>query len=138
PGCRFNSNKPNPLVRNYVAKIDSEIVGFVQLVTHPKEHNPYVGHWIFGLMVRVKARGRGIGEGLCQQVIDRAKDDGIRELFLLVYDDNPQAINLYRKLGFERTRLPALETQLDEEFKKTGRRRVVMRRGLQPDLKNQI
>jgi len=54
-------------------------------------------------------------------------------LFLLVYDDNPPAINLYRKLDFERTRLPALQPQLDEDFEKTGRRRVVMRRNLPTD-----
>ncbi len=132
-GGRPNSYKPNPLVKNYVAKIDSEIVGFVQLVTHPKEHYPFVGHWLFSLMVRVKARGMGIGESLCRQVIDRAKADGLKELFLLVYEDNPPAINLYLKLGFERTRLPALQAQLDDELKKTGRRRVVMRRSLPPD-----
>jgi signal peptidase I len=137
-GCKHNSYKPDPLVRNYVAKIGTDIVGFVQLVTHPAEHYPYVGHWIFGLMVRVKVRGMGIGEALCRQVIDRARADGIRELFLLVYDDNPPAINLYCKLGFERTGLPALQSQLDEEFENTGRRRVVMRRGLQLDLKNKI
>jgi signal peptidase I len=133
PGGRPNSYRPNPLVKNYVAKIDSEIVGFVQLVNHPKEHYPYVGHWIFGLMVRVKVRGMGIGEALCRQVIDRAKADGLKELFLLVYDDNPPAINLYRRLGFEQTILPALQPQLDDELKKTGRRRVVMRRDLPPD-----
>jgi signal peptidase I len=138
PGGRLNSYRPNPLVKNYVAKIDSEIVGFVQLVNHPKEHYPYVGHWIFGLMVRVKARGMGVGEALCRQVIDRAKADGLKELFLLVYDDNPPAINLYRKLGFERTRLPALQPLLDDELKKTGRRRVVMRRDLPPDKETQI
>ena len=133
PGCRLNSYRPNPLVKNYVAKIGTEIVGFVQLVTHPAEHYPYVGHWIFALMVRVKVRGMGIGEALCQQVIDRARSDGVKELFLLVYDDNPPAINLYRKLDFERTRLPALQPQLDEDFEKTGRRRVVMRRNLPTD-----
>jgi ribosomal protein S18 acetylase RimI-like enzyme len=133
PGGRLNSCRPNPQVKNYVAKIDSEIVGFVQLVNHPKEHYPYVGHWIFGLMVRVKARGMGIGEALCRQVIDRAKANGLKELLLLVYDDNPPAINLYLKLGFEQTILPALQPQLDDELKKTGRRRVVMRRDLPPD-----
>jgi signal peptidase I len=133
PGGRPNSYKSDPMVKNYVAKIDSEIVGFVQLVNHPKEHYPYVGHWIFGLMVRVKARGMGIGEALCKQAVDRAKADGIKELFLLVYDDNPPAINLYCKLGFKRTEFPALKAQLDDEFKKTGRRRVVMHRDPVPD-----
>lgn len=136
PRGRPNSYKPNPLVKNYVAKIDSEVVGFVQLVTHPKEHYPYFGHWIFGLMVRVKVRGRGIGEALCKQAVDRAKADGIKELFLLVYDDNPPAINLYCKLGFQRTEFPALKPQLDDEFEKTGRRRIVMRRDLLPDPEN--
>jgi ribosomal protein S18 acetylase RimI-like enzyme len=73
----------------------------------------------------------GIGEALCKQAVDRAKADRIKELFLLVYDDNPPAINLYCKLGFQRTEFPALKAQLDDEFKKTGRRRVVMRRDLQ-------
>ena len=132
--CRGNSYSysyhPDPLVMNYVAKIESKIVGFVQIVKHPAEHYPYVGHWIFAHTVRLKYRGMGMGEALCQRVIDRAKDDGVKELFLLVYDDNHPAINLYRKFGFELTRLQALESQLDEEFRKSSRRRVVMRRDL--------
>ncbi len=131
PGSRVTSCKLDPLVTNYVSKIESKIVGFIQLVRHPEEHYPYVGHWIFGLTVRLKYRGLGIGESLCQRVIDRAEDDGAKELFLLVYDDNHVAINLYRKFGFELIKLQALESQFDEKFRASGRRRVVMHRDLQ-------
>ncbi|MDD4650674.1 MAG: GNAT family N-acetyltransferase [Methanothrix sp.] len=126
PGGRLNSCKPDPLVKNYVAKIDSEIVGFVQRVTHPPNHHPYAGHWLFSLMVRVKARGMGIGESLCRHLIDVAREDGIEELLLLVYEDNSPAINLYRKLGFKLTKLPDLQSKLDEELLMTGRRRIIM------------
>lgn len=48
------------------------------------------------------ARGRGIGELLTRAVFDRARELGLRRVVLCVADDNPKAIRLYQRLGFER------------------------------------
>lgn len=115
-----------PGVTNFVAKRGNQVLGFVQLVRHPPEHFPYVGAWLFSLVVRARYRGMGIGEALTRRVIEQASAEGARELRLLVYADNAPAINLYRKLGFEIIDAPEFAQRLDSEAHQTGRRRVVM------------
>jgi ribosomal protein S18 acetylase RimI-like enzyme len=120
----------DPDVTNWVAEYRGQLAGFVQLVRHPPEHAPYVGHWLFSLTIKTLWRGLGIGEALSQAVIERARVEGALALNLLVYEDNVSAIGLYRKLGFEMHTLPDLEPQLESERTSTGRRRVVMRKRL--------
>lgn len=120
----------NPHVTDLVAKKGDRVIGFVQLVRHPKKHYPYVGYWIFSLMVRTLYRGMGIGETLCQAVIEKAREEEVGELFLLVRQDNHQIIKLYRKLGFEMKVIPALEEPLEREKLSLGYRRVSMSKSL--------
>lgn len=133
PGVWLPPTRRNPNATHYVAKFGAQIAGFVELVRHPPEHYPYVGYWLFGLHVWTRYRGLSIGEQLSRRVMEQARAEGARELLLLVYEDNPTgtfslpAINLYRKLGFARVKLPALEAQLQAEKTQTGRRRIVMR-----------
>jgi ribosomal protein S18 acetylase RimI-like enzyme len=117
----------SPHVTGFVARMNSKVVGFVDLVRHPHENNPYTGYWIFGLCVWLPCRGLGIGEALCRQAIARARSEGAEELSLLVYSENRAAVNLYRSLGFEPSPIHGLEKQLEEELKATGRRRMAMR-----------
>jgi GNAT superfamily N-acetyltransferase len=46
------------------------------------------------------ARGRGIGRGLCERLIDRARELGYREIRLDALSDQVDALPLYRSLGF--------------------------------------
>lgn len=48
-----------------------------------------VGHW-----------GRGIGSTLLTELITRAAERGVTDLFLEVRSDNPRAQELYRRFGF--------------------------------------
>jgi ribosomal-protein-alanine N-acetyltransferase len=52
------------------------------------------------LAVAPDRRRRGIGRGLLQQFLDRARDDGATRVHLEVRDGNP-AIHMYRRAGFE-------------------------------------
>lgn len=120
--------RPDPLVTNFVAKIEKERVGFVQLVRHPETHYPYTGYWLFSLMVRTPYRGMGIGRDLSVRVIRMAEQEGAPELSLLVNEKNKPAIALYRQLEFEPVTVPGLTKQLEKEYELTGRRRIPMRR----------
>ena len=124
-GFQYTSN-----VTNWVADFHKDLAGFVQLVRQPPDALPYTGYWLFGLYVRQRWQGLGIGEMLCRAVIERSKEEGAQTLDLLVYDDNNRAIRLYRKLSFEMFTIIELEPQLKSEHEKTGRRRVVMRNRL--------
>jgi ribosomal protein S18 acetylase RimI-like enzyme len=54
----------------------------------------------FGISVRKKCRGMGVGEAIAGEVLMRAKRAGIKIVRLCVFERNKPAINLYRKLGF--------------------------------------
>jgi GNAT superfamily N-acetyltransferase len=122
--------RPDPTTTDYYAHIGLSAVGFVQLVRHPKEHFPYVGHWLFGLEVRLRYRGLGIGRLLTQRLIDQSTLENAPELMLLVRTDNLPAVQLYEQLGFRKTTIPGLEEILREEGRKTGSFSIAMRRVL--------
>jgi len=132
PGAWVRPTPRNPNATHYVAKIGDELAGFVELVRHPPEHFPYVGHWLFSLHVWTRFRGLGIGELLTRQVMTQAQGEGARELWLAVFADNAPAINLYRKLGFEHIAQPAL----DEKFVAEARKRIVMRYAIESTSKD--
>jgi ribosomal protein S18 acetylase RimI-like enzyme len=121
----------NPNVTNWVAKRGAKVIGFVQLVRRPKRDQPYAGYWLFSLTVMLLYHGMGIGEALCQAVIDKAREEEASELSLLVRKDRLPAVELYRKLGFEVKVIPAMEDKLEEENILHGYRRVVMSKPLQ-------
>ncbi|MGG7509189.1 ribosomal protein S18-alanine N-acetyltransferase [Plantibacter sp. YIM 135249] len=53
------------------------------------------------IAVSEAARGRGLGRLLMVTLIDRARRQGVTQVFLEVRADNPVAQGLYRSLGFE-------------------------------------
>lgn len=72
----------------------------------------------------------GNGEALTIKVMDQASQQGAAELFCLAFEDNPAALNLYGKLGFENAVIPELEERLEEEGQVLSRRRVLLRKVL--------
>ena len=116
----------NPSVTNFVAKKGKRVIGFVQLVRHSETKHAYAGYWLFSLKVRIFYRALGIGAQLSQAVIDMTRNEGAKELSLLVREDNQWAISLYTKLGFKRKVIPALKGQLEKESLSHGSKRVVM------------
>lgn len=53
-----------------------------------------------GIAIKKEARGKGLGSKLMQSIIEEAKVNSFKTLSLSVDVDNPQALNLYRRLGF--------------------------------------
>lgn len=127
PGVTFIPNPPDPWVTRLVAVRHERVIGFVELVRHPPEHAPFVGFWLFSLYVLDPLyRGSGIGEALACHAIGLARREGAKELWLVVGETNCPAINLYRKLGFERAVAKGLEERYEDTAKLTGSRSITM------------
>ena len=120
----------NPYLTTYVARSGADVLGFVSLLRHPETEFPHTGHWLYSLTVRTRYRRIGVGEALTRRVIEQARAESAPELLLYVFENNAPAIALYRKLGFERVVLPALEAELEADVQKYGRRRVPLRKPL--------
>ncbi len=53
------------------------------------------------IIVSPSHRGQGLGETLCQHLMDHAQSGcTVRQFRLLVYRDNRRAVSLYARLGF--------------------------------------
>lgn len=55
----------------------------------------------FGIAIRERFQGRGLGDILTREAIEAAGSLGYTQVELGVFSDNEKALNLYRKYGFE-------------------------------------
>lgn len=91
----------NPPVgmRRLVAIVDEKVVGFVNLQTF-RDCRAHVGS--IGIFVHDDYQNRGIGSQLMAAIIDLAENWlNLKRIELIVNTDNPSAIHLYEKFGFE-------------------------------------
>jgi ribosomal-protein-alanine N-acetyltransferase len=78
-----------------VAKLDGEILGYII-----GEKNMDSGI-IISIAVKKDLRGKGIGRKLTEKLLENFKKEGISVVFLHVREENKEAINFYRALGFK-------------------------------------
>jgi len=98
----------SPDVELLVAKIDDEIVGtgYVRIMTNQKLYLNYTRYAYLGFMyVSPQHRGKGINKMIIDHLKDWARDQGLTELRLQVFNDNEPAIKAYQKVGFEKLML---------------------------------
>jgi len=57
---------------------------------------------LHNVIVNSAMRGKGLGEKLCRAMITKAKEMGAEHVFLQVVQTNQVAMNLYKKLGFQK------------------------------------
>ena len=57
---------------------------------------------LHNVVVDASLRGKGLGEKLCRAVLEKSKELGAEFSYLQVLQDNETALNLYKKLGFEK------------------------------------
>ena len=100
PQHLYGRKAQEPKVINWVARHKHKIVGFIQLVERQLNLAEYT-YWLYSFEIWHLYRGLGIDEMLAQHAIDHARIKGATKLWLYVNNDNPTAIKLYRKLGFE-------------------------------------
>ncbi len=94
---------PAPGMHRLVAVMDGEqkIVGLVSLWTFSNRRRAHVGS--IGIFVHDDYQNRGIGSQLMAAIIDLAENWlNLKRLELQVNTDNPSAIRLYEKFGFEK------------------------------------
>ena len=53
------------------------------------------------MLIHPSRRGEGIGQELLQATLERAKQEGVKVVFLETEKDNPRSRKLYSKVGFE-------------------------------------
>jgi ribosomal protein S18 acetylase RimI-like enzyme len=89
----------NEAVSLLVATEDDAIVGTLTLAIFPLPSG--VRAWIEDVIVDEGARGRGVGEALCQHALDLARVRGVRRVDLTSRPSREAANALYQRLGFE-------------------------------------
>ena len=82
-----------------LALIDGEIVGSCG-ITPVAEHLKTKHRGCFGISVKQKYWGIGIGSLLLREILSFAKKNGIEQVELGVYSDNLRAQKLYERFGF--------------------------------------
>ncbi|KGP84636.1 MULTISPECIES: GNAT family N-acetyltransferase [unclassified Paenibacillus] len=96
----------NPYIKQlWIAKIDNQIVGTVQLFetahkAYPTFELPIDYPFIRLLGVDPKWRGHGIARKLLQQCVESAKDMGKNTVYLYTGGQMVNAIRLYERFGF--------------------------------------
>ena len=89
------------LERSVLGVVDGERIGLANLALDGGGEDG----WVAGVGVVAGRRGEGHGEALMRELVRRARDAGVRRLWLEVIVENVAARTLYEKLGFEHVRL---------------------------------
>lgn len=79
----------------FFGMINNEYIGYGQIIFN---RNMYT---IVNFGIVNKYRGLGLSKILLNEIINEAKNYGIKELYIRVDSDNMKAINLYRWIGFK-------------------------------------
>lgn len=94
----------------YVATVNNEIVasGYGQIRKN-KAHFAHKTHGYIGFMfVADEYRGKGIGQLIINAIFDWFRSKNIKETRLQVYQENPNAIKAYEKVGFKKNLIEML------------------------------
>lgn len=81
----------------YLGLFEPELIGYAGLSTVPGSFSSDIQT----IGVAESQRGKGLGRGLMERLISRAKLLGSEQILLEVRADNAPAIKLYKSLGFE-------------------------------------
>ncbi|MGC8514803.1 MAG: GNAT family N-acetyltransferase [Thermoplasmata archaeon] len=90
------------IINHIFAQKGSDIVGVIGLLFRVRGKQKHIAD-IFGLFVKERFRGIGIGDLLLKEAIKAASSrEGIKKIELGVIEDQRPAIALYEKNGFQR------------------------------------
>jgi GNAT superfamily N-acetyltransferase len=100
----FDAIESDPNQRLIVACVDDEVIGVLQMTLIP--YLTYQGGrraLIEAVRVHESHRGRGIGQALVEEAIDRARGAGCHLVQLTTDKRRPEALRFYERLGFRAT-----------------------------------
>ncbi|WP_223068322.1 GNAT family N-acetyltransferase [Paenibacillus caui] len=90
-----------------------EVAGLINLHGGHKRRMAHTGS--FGISVRRDLRGRGIGKGMIQALLEWAnRNRQFEKITLEVFSTNHAAIALYRHMGFEQESLQKRQIKLED------------------------
>ena len=88
----------------YVVLDNNKFIGEITVVYNNRDYKdytiPYQRVYIEALRVLNEYQGKGIGQYLLNEVINRIKEQGFSEITIGVEDDNENAKHIYTKYGF--------------------------------------
>jgi ribosomal protein S18 acetylase RimI-like enzyme len=96
----------------FVAKVDNKVVGYVDPRVDEQNHRR-----IGAIYVAPEAQGMGVGGKLMRQVLDLYGRD--QDIFLEVVSYNQNAIDFYKRFGFEQTDAVVPEEEGRPDYLKT-------------------
>lgn len=85
----------NQALNYYVLKMKNEIVGFIELSIIPPECE------LYDIAIKKEYQGKHLSNLLMNFMIELCKSNNVLTIFLEVNSINNNAINLYKKYGFE-------------------------------------
>lgn len=88
----------SPLFHTIIAEVNNRIVG---MALYYYRYSTWKGRTIHleDLIIKEKMRGTGLGFNLYAEIIQQAKEDGVRRIEWNVLDWNTPAIDFYEKSG---------------------------------------
>ena len=99
---KLTAELTNPYSEFYFSKLDNRVIGYLkinfgQAQTELKDNNALEIERIY---VMKEFHGKNVGQTLYNKAIDIAKQKNLKYLWLGVWEENPRAINFYKKNGF--------------------------------------
>ncbi len=94
----MEEDEQNFLVTAY---LNGKIIGDAG-VTKVRELMKYRHRAYFGMSILAEYCELGLGSAMMEVAIAQAKENGFEQIELGVFEDNPRAIHLYEKYGFEK------------------------------------
>lgn len=88
----------NPIFGSFVAEMDGKLVG---ISIYYFRYSTWKGRRLYleDIVVTSELRGKGIGKGLFEQTVAKAKEAGCTGMMWQVLDWNESAIEFYRQYG---------------------------------------
>ena len=110
---KVNAHEDNFLLSAY---LDGEMVGSAG-ISRVADLMKYRHRGEFGISVKKKAWGLGVGRKMIEELLEQAKNTGFEQIELTVFEDNQRAISLYEKMGFVRIgRIPRAYKLKDNRY----------------------
>lgn len=92
-----NHNEKYPVI---VAEMDGEVVGFSCLSPF-KRKKAYSQSAEISIYTSPESQGKGIGKTLMEEIIERAKQNGLRTIIAVITSGNEASVRLHKKFGFK-------------------------------------
>jgi L-amino acid N-acyltransferase YncA len=109
----LNAGERLPLV---VAEQDGEVIGWARILAYG-EREVYAGVGEASFYVTGRARGRGLGRRLLQELERRARELGYWKLIALLFTANEASAALLRRCGWREVGVHERHARLDGEWR---------------------